>query len=86
MAWETNLEILEGKEKEIDQGLPFETVIIENQKYEKIYVQAIISKDPAKLPDGEELLVRDFQENMLPDTWRIKILEKKPPPHAAYLT
>ena len=85
MAWETSLEMLEGKEKEIDQGLPFETVVIENEKYEKVYVEAIICSDPAKLPDGEELLVRDFQENIVPDTWRITILEKKPPPHSGYL-
>jgi len=85
MAWETNLEILRGKDKEVEEAIPFETVVINTENYEYTYVKAIISSDPEKLPDGEGLLVRDFQEILLPDNWRIKILEKKPPPYASYL-
>ena len=85
MAWETNLVALKGKERYIKDALPFETVIVDNAIYEKVYVEAVISDDSEKLKDGELLFVRDFRENFLTASWRIKIINKLAPPHAEYL-
>ncbi len=85
MSWETNLVALNGKERYIKDASPFETVIVDNTIYEKVYVEAVISDDPEKLKDGELLFVRDFKENLITSSWRIKIIKRLSPPHAKYL-
>lgn len=47
-----------------------------NEKYCSKYVRAIISKDPAALPDGDELMIRYQRGELLPEKWRIKIIKE----------
>jgi hypothetical protein len=46
------------------------------EKYSSRYVKAIISRDPEKLPDGDELLIRYQRGGLFPEKWKIKILEE----------
>ena len=45
-------------------------------KYESRYVKAIVSRDPSKLPDGDELLIRYQRGGLFGERWAIKILEE----------
>ena len=75
-GWETHIEVIYEQEKEIEAGKAIETYIYDPETFEKIYCKAIISKDLNKIPDGEPLKVRNFQGQVEPDTWAIKILER----------
>ena len=56
-----------------------------HQTFERIFVRAQICKDAAKLPDGDVLWLRDYNEDPLPDPIRIKILDKYSNPYDSYL-
>lgn len=45
-------------------------------KYESRYVKAVVSRDPSKLPDGDELLIRYQRGGLFGEKWAIKILEE----------
>ena len=45
------------------------------RKYRARYVKAVLSNDPEKLPDGDELLIRYQRGGLHPERWRIKIVE-----------
>jgi len=47
-----------------------------NEKYCSKYVKAIISKDPAALPEGDELFVRYQRGALFPEPFRIKIVKE----------
>lgn len=79
-GWETHMEIVLEQEKEIEAGEVIETYVFDSETYERIYVKAKISKDPARLPDGETLWVRDFKGQLEPHPWAIKIIERQEPP------
>ena len=80
--WEIHYEVVYEQEKEIEAGDVIETYIFDPETYERVYVKAIISKDSAKLPDGEKLWVRNFKGHLESEPWAIKILEKQAPPWA----
>lgn len=46
------------------------------QKYSSKYVKAIVSSDPTKLPEGDELLIRYQRGHLLDKKWAIKIVEE----------
>jgi len=83
--WETFEEIVLDRQAEIEANQVIETYVMDHETYERIYVKAIISKDPTKLPDGEKLWVRDFSGKLEPECWAIKIVEKQSPISAALL-
>jgi hypothetical protein len=37
-----------------------------------------VAKDPAAIPDGEQLWVRNLDDEVTPNPWVIKILEELP--------
>lgn len=79
-VWETQLEIVYEQQKEIEAGEVIETYVFDKETYEQVYVKAIISKDPAKVPEGDILWVRDLKGKLYPQPWAIKIIETQPPP------
>lgn len=81
--WETQVEIVYEQEKEIEAGEMIETYVFDHETYEKVYVKAIISKEPARLHDGERLWIRDFKGKLQPEPWAIKIIETQEPPWVA---
>jgi len=44
------------------------------EKYCSHYVKAVVSRDPDKLPDGDDLLIRYQRGGLFPEKWKIKIL------------
>lgn len=79
-TWETQLEILFEQQAAIDAGDPIETYVFDKESYEQVYVKAVISKDPMKLPGGDVLWVRDLKGKLFPQPWAIKIIERQSPP------
>ncbi len=79
MAWELHLEVVYGMDEQINSGQPVDIYIFDRGTYERKYVRAIIEKDPAKLPGGEMLWVRNYQGKIEPRPWAIKILEDEKP-------
>ena len=79
-TWETQLEIVYEQQAAIDAGDPIETYICDKETYEQVFVKAIISKDPAKISDGDVLWVRDLKGKLLSQPWAIKIIERQSPP------
>lgn len=78
--WETQFEILYEQQKEIEAGDTIETYVFDRETYERVYVKAIISKDPARLPDGDILWVRNLKGKVEPQPWAIKVIERQAPP------
>jgi hypothetical protein len=83
--WETFEEIVCDRQAEIEANQIIETYVMDHETYERIYVKAIISKDPTRLPDGEKLWVRDFSGKLKPEYWAIKIVEVQSPISSALL-
>ena len=77
MEWESDLEVLYGRDKQLETGEPFDTYIVSRDTYERKYVRAVIKKE-GSLEGGEKLWVRTFQGQILPQPWAIKILEELP--------
>jgi len=48
------------------------------RKYDTLHVLAEISSRPKKIPDGQILQVRSESGALLPQSWRIRILEELP--------
>ena len=89
MEWQTT--IVEFRDKgrlaEFDSGHVFQMDNIEihdHKTLERIYVKASVCKDPAKLPDGDVLWIKDYNEQIIPQSARIKILEKLPSVYDSY--
>ena len=79
MEWESMMEIVDDHEKEIEEGIPFETYVFNHETLERRYVKAIISKLPEKLPGAEKLWMVDFKGKMEAEPWAIKIIEEIAP-------
>lgn len=77
MEWETDLEVLYGRDKQIEIGEPFNTYVVSRDSYERKYVRAIIQKE-SEIEGGEKLWVRNFHGQLLIRPWGIKILEELP--------
>ena len=45
-------------------------------KYGAKIVKAVLSSDPAKMPDGDVLHIRSWTGALYPQTWAIKIIEE----------
>ncbi|MFC1980595.1 hypothetical protein ACFLVS_07170 [Chloroflexota bacterium] len=89
MQWEISMIDIRdaGKLTAFDAGHVLEmnnVQIKSHETFERIFVNAQISKDQAKLPDGDTLWLRDFNEDPLPNPVRIKVLEKLPNPDDIY--
>jgi len=73
--WETFEEVIYDRQGEIETGQIIETYVVDRETYERVYVKAMICKDPSRLPDGDKLWVRDFKGKLKPEVWAIKIVE-----------
>ena len=89
MEWITT--IIEFRDKgrlaEFESGKPFQMDHIEIHDYHTlatVYAKAVICKNPANLPDGEVLHLKDYDESMLPEQARIKVLEELPTVYSSY--
>jgi len=80
MEWETSLEAIEGHERDVENFQPFDLEIFD-ENYEHVYVRAILSKSPEKIPEGDILWMQDYKGKREPDPWRIKILERLAAPY-----
>ncbi|MBI2831871.1 MAG: hypothetical protein HYX79_06420 [Chloroflexi bacterium] len=90
MEWEATMIDIRDSGKAADfenrQIFQINNVEIKDHKtLERIYVKAQFSRDPAKLPEGDVLWVKDYDESIIPEPMRIKILEKLPNPVEKYL-
>lgn len=77
MEWESDFEVLYGRDSEIEKGDTFDTYVVDRETYERKYVRAVIKKE-GTLDGGENLWVRNFQGQMLDNPWSIKILAELP--------
>jgi hypothetical protein len=69
---------LEDYTEEISKG---EAIILEVRdlgEFMRKVVKAKVSKDPSELPDGEKLWIRDLNDEIISESWAIKILEELP--------
>ena len=69
------MEFWYGQDDKVKAGEIVETYIVDRETYQHIYVRAIISEDPAKLPDADILWVRDYKGKLEPKPWAIKVIE-----------
>ncbi len=76
MEWELHLEVIYGMDGQVDRGEPLDVYVFNRETYERKYVKAIICRNPADLPGGEKLWVRDYQGKIRQQPWAIKILEE----------
>lgn len=89
MEWEALLVDFrdKGKLAELESGQVFEMETVEikdRQTLERFYARAQICKDKGKLPDGDILWVRGYRDEINPEPFRIKILEKPGNPYDKY--
>ena len=77
MEWESDFEVLYGRDAEIEKGEAFDTYVVDRDTYERKYVRAVIQKE-GPLEGGENLWVRNFQGHVLAKPWVIKILQELP--------
>ncbi|SPD72395.1 hypothetical protein PITCH_A1330008 [uncultured Desulfobacterium sp.] len=80
MEWETSFEAIQGHESDIERLQPFDLEIFD-ENYEHVYVRAIVSKSPEKLPEGKLLWMQDYKGKRESDPWRIDILERLAAPY-----
>ena len=64
-----------GYEEEVSKGNPLILEVRDLQRLERKIVRAIITRSPSSIADGQELWVRDINENYLAQPWSIKIIE-----------
>lgn len=81
MEWEVSMIDIRdaGKLADFNSGHVFEmekVQIKDHETFERIFVRAEICKDPAKISGGNVLWLRDYNEDLLPNPIRIKVLEK----------
>ena len=89
MEWEISMIDIRdaGKLADFDSGRIFDmnnVQIKDHETLERIFVNAQICTDKAKLSDGDVLWLRDYNEDPLPDPVRIKVLEKLGNPDDSY--
>jgi hypothetical protein len=61
---------------DIEAGKPITIQITDRDIFEKRVVKAIIAKSPDKLPDGDDLWIKNEREEIGAVPWKIKILEE----------
>ena len=76
MKLETYIRYLEEQKADIESGKPVTIQVVDRDIFEAKTVKAIIAKNPAALPDGEDLWIKDDKEELAPVPWRIKIIEE----------
>lgn len=89
MEWEVSIVDIRdtGNLAKFDSGQPFEMANVEVKDHETLerkFVKAQFCKDPAKLPSGDVLWLRDYHDNVLREPMRIRVLEMLPNPYQAY--
>lgn len=83
MEWEVSIIDFRdrGRLAEFENRDVFELDNVEiknHQTYERIYVKARFCKDGEKLPNGDILWVRNYNEDLMPQPVKIEILAKLP--------
>lgn len=76
MKLETYIRYLEERKADIEAGKPIIIQVVDRDIFEAKTVKAIIASTAEKLPDGEDLWIKDDKEELAPVPWRIKILEE----------
>ena len=76
MELETYIKYLEEQMGEIEAGRPIMIQVTDREIFEQKVVKAIITRSPDKLPDGENLWIKNEREEIGPVPWKIKIIEE----------
>ena len=76
MELETYIKYLEEQMGEIEAGRPITIQVTDREIFEQKVVKAIITRSPDKLPDGENLWIKNEREEIGPVPWKIKIIEE----------
>ncbi len=76
MVLEAYIKDLEAQMAEIEAGRPVTIQVTDREIFEKKTVKAVIAKSADKLPDGENLFIKNEREEIGPVPWRIKIIEE----------
>ncbi|MDY6973476.1 MAG: hypothetical protein SV775_14295 [Thermodesulfobacteriota bacterium] len=80
MKWELSREVLYGMEGDVNSEREMELYLYDQDQYERVYVRAIIWDSQDKAPDEEDLWMRDFKGQLEEKPWKVRIVEKLPPP------
>jgi hypothetical protein len=76
MELETYIKYLREHMAEIEEGKPITIQVTDREIFEQRVVKAIIARSPDKLPEGEDLWIKNEREEIDPVPWRIKIIEE----------
>jgi hypothetical protein len=76
MVLETYIKYLREHMAEIEEGRPITIQVTDREIFEQRVVKAIIARSPDKLPEGEDLWIKNEREEIDPVPWRIKIIEE----------
>lgn len=82
MEWEVSIIDFRdnGKLAAYEKGEVFEldnVQIRDHRTYERMFVKAKFCKDPKKLPNGDVLWVKFYNEDLINEPVKIEILEKR---------
>ena len=68
---------LQGHEKDIEEGNPFEMEVKERVAFMRMVVKARVARSKESLPAGEELWIRSYDRDELQEIpWVIEIVEE----------
>ena len=68
---------LQGHEKDIEEGNPFEMEIKDRATFARMVVKAKVAKTKDNLPNGEVLWIRSYEKDEVqPEPWVIEIVEE----------
>jgi hypothetical protein len=76
MILETYIRYLEEQMGDIEAGKPVTIQVTDREIFEQKVVKAIIAKSPDKLPEGENLWIKNEREEIGAVPWRIKVIEE----------
>jgi hypothetical protein len=67
---------LQGHEKDVNEGNPFEMEIRDRATFNRIVVKAKVARSKNDLPSGEDLWIRSYdKDEVKEEPWVIKIVE-----------
>ena len=68
---------LQGHDKDIDDGNPFEMEIKDRSTFARMVVKAKVARSKEALPSGQELWIRSYdRDEVIEDPWAIEIVEE----------
>jgi hypothetical protein len=68
---------LQGHDKDIDGGNPFEMEIKDRATFARMVVKAKVARSKDALPSGQELWIRSYdRDEVMEEPWAIEIVEE----------